>query len=313
LRWNTALGFEYAHPPIVEALALFQSAGDRVGIAQATVDHGFYLAAHGHDPAEAIRLFESGRILYQQLNDSRGLAWVLHRLGDSMRNSGDLMRARALLEESVAILRQLDASEGELALTLTGLGDTVCLAGDTFRAQALYQEAFDLCRAIGDTHASIWPLRGLIRITLSQGNPDYLLGTVDEHVARIRAQHEHSDLIFVLHLLGALVSANGETRRGARLIQEAIKMQLQFRNQCAIEESLQECVRIAARQGQWLWATRMLGAIGEPDPSLNTMVQAACSPDDFDSAWAAGRALTWQQAADEALAWLDSLGAAVVR
>lgn len=38
------------------------------------------------------------------------------------------------------------------------------------------------------------------------------------------------------------------------------------------------------------------------------ILQDKLDPEFFDAAWEAGRVLTWQQAADEALAWLEGHG-----
>jgi tetratricopeptide (TPR) repeat protein len=307
LRWNIFQDVAQADPPTMAALELFQAAGDTTGSAQAQVMHGFYLSASGRDPVEAIQCFESGLALYQNLDDWRGIAAVLHLLGDAVGLQGDLVRALALLEQSVALLRQLDASEGELALTLTGLGDVVRQHGDTVRAQALYQEAIELCCTIGDTHAGIWPLRGLIEIAVTHRGHEQVLTMVEDHVDQIRAQQDQYNLLFVLHLLGALVSAQGQTARGATLLLEALHKQKQMGKGSILDEGLQECARIAARQGQWLWATRMLGAIMEPDPVLKATVRDALPGAAFDAAWVAGQALTWEQAADEACIWLEHI------
>jgi tetratricopeptide (TPR) repeat protein len=292
-----------------EALGLFRTAGDTPGIALTLMQRGTLLIERNDYP-EATRWLEESLAHYRNLGNRRGSAAALHFLGDCAREQGDLARAAALLEESVTILRESDVNEAALSDSLNGLGDVALLQGDIAWATALYWEAVLLLRNVGDRWSVLWPLRNLGWLALVQGDDGRVCALLDDHVDWFRDRQSEARF-FLLHLLGALVSVQGDATQATALLREALALQLQFNPQL-IRESLDGLAWLVGGHGQPARAARLLGATesmlmgGVPTwrfahEQIVAAVRAQLDESVFAAAWAEGQALTLEQAIAEAL------------
>jgi tetratricopeptide (TPR) repeat protein len=263
------------------------------------------------DYSRAARLFEESLACYRDLGRQRGSAEALHWLGDCARESGDLVRAQALLEESVASFRALGTYKSELSGSLNGLGDVALRQGDIARATALYWEAFVLVQSMGDRWNSTWPLHNLGWLALVQGDDGRVRAQLEEQVAWCHDKQSPA-LPFMLLLLGALVSAQGDATRGIALLRETLNLQQQLGHGDRIKESLDGFAWLVAGQAQPARAVRLLGATESMAVEgiaawcfAHEQLVAAIRPQldevTFETAWAEGRAMTLEQAIAYAL------------
>ena len=99
--------------------------------------------------------FAEGRQRLQDVLALPGLrrtaAWAKAQtaLGYMLHNGNDVPRARALLEEALAVWRELGDQRG-IAMALMELATVLMDLGDLDRARALGEEALAICRALGD-------------------------------------------------------------------------------------------------------------------------------------------------------------------
>ncbi len=305
-----------------EALALFHAAGDRSGIAYVLYGQGVGAGDHG-DFARAMRLLEEALAMYQELGDHYYIATVLHCMGDITRDHGDAARAVALLEQSLAMCRQrgyVDETSG----VLSGLGDVACNQGNLPRATALYWEALLLVQDQRHYFTSMWPLRNLGWLALVQGDDGRVLALLQQHVGWFREKAVLSGLIGLIHILGALVNAQGDSAQASAILRDGLILQQQAGQQDEMIESLEACAGVVVGQRRAVRAARLLGAAEALRTTIGAHPKAATRPayardvaaaraqlDEaaFATAWAAGKALTLEQAHAEALAALDELQA----
>jgi ATP/maltotriose-dependent transcriptional regulator MalT len=190
------------------------------------------------------------------------------------------------------------------------LGDVALLQGDNTRATVLYWEALALLQNAGDRWYSIWPLHNLGWLALAQGDKGRVRTFLEDIVGWCRDKRSEG-LRFLLHLLGALVSTQGDMTRATTLLREALTLQRQFEPDL-VKESLDVFAWMAARQGKPAQAARWLGAtepmLTEGFPPWRSMhekimiiVRSQFDEATFAAAWAAGQALTVEQAIAEAL------------
>ena len=92
----------------------------------------------------------------------------LTALGQIALHLGDHGRARALVEETLAILRRYD-DRWARAMSLTALGQVELAAGDAGRAEALLGESAELLKAIGNPLFLPWCLEGLAGVAAARG------------------------------------------------------------------------------------------------------------------------------------------------
>ena len=90
----------------------------------------------------------------------------LSNLGHVALDQGDYPAARALLEESLAIRRELGDREG-IAASLSNLGNVALYQGDYPAARALHEESLAIRRELGDRCGIFYSLEGLAAVVAS--------------------------------------------------------------------------------------------------------------------------------------------------
>jgi tetratricopeptide (TPR) repeat protein len=296
-----------------EALALFRAAGDRSGVAYVRCHQA--LNAWHNDDSRAKQLLEEALALYQELGDHYHRAAVLHHLSSLARDNGDVVQARALLEQSLALCRR-HGYVNEASAVLGGFGDLACKEGDLSQATACYWEALLLVQDEKNDAASLWPLLSLGRLAVVQGDDGRVLAFLQQMVGLFREKGVLSALTMLIPVLGALINAQGDSIQASVILRDGLILQQQFAEQDVLIESLEAFAGVAVRQGRAMRAARLLGAaealritVGCPllppaFPPYTRDVAAAraqLNDDTFAAAWAAGRALTLEQAIAEAL------------
>jgi tetratricopeptide (TPR) repeat protein len=298
-----------------EALTLFRTAGDRSGIAYVLRYQGGYDAGGNGD----ILLVEAALALYQELGDHYHYTIVLHHLGCIARDDGDIVQAVALLEQCLALGRERGYVR-ETCIILNDLGDAACIQGDLPQATVYYWEALQLVQDEMNEYLRLPPLLNLGWLALVQGDDGCVLALVEQQVGWSQAQAVLSTLINLNPVLGALVNMHGDSVRARVILCDGLILQQQFAEQDVMIDSLEACAGVAIGQGWAVRAVRLLGAAAALRTTIGARRVSAARPayerdvasaraqlDDasFAAAWAAGQALTLEQAIAEALAELQ--------
>jgi non-specific serine/threonine protein kinase len=156
-------------------------------------------------------------LVFERLDDQRGLGWCLHFLGHVARARSELPQAEDLLEKSIAAFRGVD-DEISVILPLAALGFTVCLLGDPSRATELCEEAVRLARQTGAS--------GRLGIALIyQGQVASLLGrpvpAADAFLEGLRVARDWDSawgMAECLEGLAVVAAGTGQPARAARLL-----------------------------------------------------------------------------------------------
>jgi tetratricopeptide (TPR) repeat protein len=151
---------------------------------------------------------------------------------------------------------------------------------DLPRARVLLEECITLRISLDDELNTIWATTQLTFTELSVGN----LARAAMHLRKCLRYHRRSpfavDLPLVLEAAAVLYAFHGDIG-AARLWGAADALRTQI--------------------GAPMWP------VDRPEYERRVAeARAQLGPEEWDAAWAAGRALTWEQAADEALAWLEA-------
>ena len=233
------------------------------------------LAFAQSDYPAARALLEEGVALARELGDRPGLAWALHALGRVTVLERDNEGAKALLEESVALFRDVGDPRG-MAYSLCFLGAVARQQRVFGRATALFKESDALLRRAGDT----W---GLLAVLLQWG---------------------------------AFANRQGDHERAATLYGECLSLARNLGSTWIMGESLWGLASVARSQKRLERAVRLYGAanallnaIGAPGPpAIRAVIEqslaaarAELGEEAFAAAWAAGRAMPVDEAVAEAL------------
>ena len=234
------------------------------------------LAYRQDDFIAAHALLEESLAIRRQVGDRKGIGVAAGNLGMVALDEGELPAARALHEESLAIARETGNRNGVLA-SLGNLGIVSYELRDFAAARARFEEILAISRELGDGHTTA----------------------------------------IALHRLGTVEDAQGGYRAAEALYKESLTILQRLGLRGRIPFSLQELAVVAAALGNPLRAARLWGAeermreeIGlarpakeqpQTDPQMRDARAAAGDGAAFDRAWQAGRSMPPEQAIEFAL------------
>jgi predicted ATPase/class 3 adenylate cyclase len=250
-------------------------------------------------------------------------AHALMAAGMLARRQGEYAAARALLEESLTIFRELEDKEG-IAGSLRSLGWATHDQEDLGAAQALWEESLALFRELGDKGGIVSPLWGLGSVAREQGDYRAARAFWEESLALCRELEDRFGIAVSLNYLGWTACDQGEYEKARALWEESLALFRELGLKQGIAKDLEGLAAVAVAQAQPERAARLFGvaealraAIGAPLPPaehaeherFHSAGRAALGEEAFAAAWAAGRVLSLEQAVAYALEQPDPLPA----
>jgi predicted ATPase/DNA-binding SARP family transcriptional activator len=221
-----------------------------------------------HDPRSLVRL--TGNLqrywyAYNYLNEGR--AWVEkalshadsgeHRIGLARTLTGtgmfawlqgDNAVARSRLEESVAILRELD-DKHDLATALHFLGHATLDLGDHTWARTYFEESLELYREVADARLSQTLIGDLGLVAYHQGDYSAARTFFEEGLARLREIKVTDSMTDMLNRLGDLARIEGDYERAAELYEESLVLSRETHDDLAIASALHKLGHLARHRG----------------------------------------------------------------
>jgi predicted ATPase/DNA-binding SARP family transcriptional activator len=281
--------------------------------AAAAKSHALMLSALGRYD-EAIPLFRHSLDLTARHPDPIRQGDALNWLGRAEFRQKRYETAEAFSREALAPFRQAGDRFGE-ATALRNIGDVMRLVGRYEEAEGLFQQAMRLSREIGGGWALGMTLNSVGELLRRLGRYARAAEVYDEEIGLHRTLGNRIQLATALHNQGHAVLRLGNPARAAALFGESLRLHQSMDNRRGVCLCLAGLAGVAAETGHDLWserAARLLAAVGvhltpmgahlmgpadqsEYDDHLAT-VRAALSPQAFEQAWTAGRALTFEQA-----------------
>jgi len=224
---------------------------------------------------EARAALEEARVVAEQAGDPFALGTVLNNVGVAASQLGDMDRARTLFEESYRIRAEM-GDLSRMALSLANAGWASFELGDVARAREDTTRALAFAREVGDRRHISTALDDLGWIALAEVRIDAARDLFTEALALARQIASRAGTRTILYGLAATAGASGDGHLAARLG--------------------------AAAEHEVTGGSHLI------DPSMRAMsdrylaaARADTDPAEWEEAWAAGAALTIEQAAAEVL------------
>jgi predicted ATPase/class 3 adenylate cyclase len=164
--------------------------------------------AAGGDPADRRELANA---LY-----NRAFVTVAAVSWTDQRIAADRDRARAMLEEALAIYRELGDTAGE-GNVVWGLGGLELYGHDAGRAEPWFRRSLELHRAAGNRTMEAWSLHMLGVTMIAQERIDEAAEASRHAVMHFRDAHDLAGLTLSFDVLAAVAVARGDQPRGGRL------------------------------------------------------------------------------------------------
>jgi non-specific serine/threonine protein kinase len=325
--------YREARAALDEGLALSRQVNDHGRVGGALITLGRLVAREG-DVVRAQALFEESLSLMRTIGSRAGVALALLQLGMVARDQGEIARAEALLTESLALAWEVHAW-GIVTAALLFLGDLARdQQGDPERAARHYEQGRAVAREHEYQHAIVWHSVALGWAAHRRGDADAALAFLEEGLALARAMGDRSTSAMAWYVLGLVAWSRGDGGRATALVRESLALRQALGERRGVAECLEALASIQAgrrpptvedgdghpapgtARAAHSRAVRLLGAAaalreaaGAPlwpadQPGYEGMVAAtrtSLGAAAFTATWAAGRALTLEQAVAEAL------------
>ncbi|MBC8162155.1 MAG: tetratricopeptide repeat protein [Roseiflexaceae bacterium] len=222
---------------------------------------------------------------------------------------GDLIPARAWLEQSLALWRKLDDLDG-LGHALFFLGYAVLGQGDVVGARPLAEECLAIARRLGEPWRLGFAFVGLGNVARAQERYAEALGCYEESIALFRELGEPWTLVVALGELSNTALRQGDYDRAVLHCRESLKLCASLDDTWSTSRCLEDMAIALCRQGDATGAARLFSAaealretIGAAVPEFHrpdyapavAQVRAALGPIGA-TIWAEGRAMTPEQA-----------------
>jgi DNA-binding CsgD family transcriptional regulator len=180
----------------------------------------------------------------------------------------------------------------------------------------LFEEALALSREQGHRQGIAARLHNLGVTRLRQGRLEEAARLQRESLALFREEGRPDGIAVNLHGLGLVALERRDYRGAEALVRQSLRLARRVGYKIYVAYCLEALAAAAAGRADWGRAARLLGAAAALRDELGTIywpyerawleprsaaARAALGDAAFAAAWAAGRALSWEQAADEAL------------
>ncbi len=231
--------------------------------------------------ADARPRLEESLAIAQEIGDNGLSASITNTLALATLGQGDHAAARSYFDQGIVLSRN-SGNKRELAVALNGLAQLDRMEGALDAADALYRQALALMHELGDRETAA---------------------------------------VMLLNL--AIVAIGRRSAAGAReILQEVFTISAEVHSKPTGQCGLDVCAALAALCGEWKKAAQFFGAVAAQteqtgyhrDPAdeaflapLVAQARALLGKETFNRAEAEGHALSYDNAIDEARAWLNDL------
>jgi predicted ATPase/Tfp pilus assembly protein PilF len=300
--WCTCGHLREAHDWLSRLLAAFGAAHrDLVG-ANAHYAAGCVAEDLGQF-ADALRLYEEARHLWDEAGETRRLPDAYIALGSVRSSQGDYGGAGVSFGQALELARQL-GERRLVSVALSNLGSIAWSVGDYDKAEGFHREALDIRRELGNRAGVAVSLTSLGLIASRHGDLQGARALYQESLAILRELENRAGIAVCLNNLGEIHYRLGEFESGETLLWEALRIQHEMGDRLSLAYTLESIAAAAQLQGSCEAALRFFAAaealresLGAPLPPLEKAsndklvqeVRIALGPERFAALWTAAK------------------------
>ncbi len=208
------------------------------------------------DLAPASSLLEESLALMRQIDDRKGVAHSLWDLANLAQIQGEHAEAQTLYEESLSIRRELNDKRG-IAAVLNGLGNIAYAQADFNKARSLLEESLAINRELGDQQGAAIALQNLGNSAYFRGEYREALSLYEDGIAIQRELGNMKGIADMLNNLGGMGIAQGDYRKARSHLEESLSLRRQLGDKPGVSKSLFNLGELASSQGDYEIAEQM--------------------------------------------------------
>lgn len=279
------------------------------------------LAEHEYNFTLASARLKECLRLYQQLGDREGEAAALNRLGIATLDAGNYTQAAEWFERCCALRKETGDTVG-MAGALTNMGVVALQLGAYEQAASRLEAALTCYRDAGYISASGQVEQPTVNVantfanlgvvTYYIGNYDRAIQLIEQSLAYFQQLGFGAGVAIAFHFLGNIWRERNDLKRAASLYTQSLDLFQTNPHPQGIVQCLDELARWASLNGQIEHAAHLWGAVEALRGSIPGLLgmpglrarherdvaglRILLGRDAFEAAWAAGRALSLEQA-----------------
>jgi predicted ATPase/DNA-binding CsgD family transcriptional regulator len=206
---------------------------------------------------EAKALFEQSLAILRRLDARADLVFTLNYLGAVCSYLGDYAQTRALCHESLAIAEALGDDYGR-AIACNILGQTAYEGGDYTEAQAWSQRSFALEQQIGNGWSMAFSLTNLGKVAYALGQYAEARWFFEQSLQTRAGLGDARGVAICYNRLGDAAMALGNPAEAGQRYAQSLALVSEIGNRWGMAESLSNLGQLASTQGRDVAATRLL-------------------------------------------------------
>jgi predicted ATPase/DNA-binding CsgD family transcriptional regulator len=206
---------------------------------------------------EAKALFEQSLAILRRLDARADLVFTLNYLGAVCSYLGDYAQTRALCRESLEIAEALGDDYGR-AIACNILGQTAYEGGDYTEAQAWSQRSFALEQQIGNGWSMAFSLTNLGKVAYALGEYSEARWFFEQSLQTRAGLGDTRGVAICYNRLGDAAMALGSPAEAGQRYAQSLELVREIGNQWGMAESLSNLGQLASTQARDPAATRLL-------------------------------------------------------
>ena len=253
--------------------------------------------------ADALRLYEEARRLWDEAGEQRRLPDAYIALGSVRSTQGDYGAASVSFGKALELARQL-GERRLISVALSNLGGVAWSVGDYEKAEGFHQEALAIRRELGNRAGVAVSLTSLGIIAARRADLQGAKVLYQESLVILRELENKAGIAVSLNNLGEIHYRLGEYEAGETVLWEALHIQHEMGDRPSLAYTLESIAAAAQLQGSSEAALRFFAAaealresLGAPLPPLEKAsndqlvqeVRIALGPERFAALWTAAK------------------------
>ena len=221
----------------------------------------------------AAHFSELGRFLFEELNDSLGVALSWNAAAIGARDQGDYVTAQSNFEKSLTFFRTM-ADPVATARCLHNLGNVSKIRGDYARARLALTEAMQIFERLGDSSGSAWALNQQADVARDQGDLPGARALYERALFAFRSAGDRWGQARSLADLGTIACELGEHDAAFANFRESLDIFTSLEHRRGIARVLEGLACFASAKGD----TRRALSVAAAASHLRQMVSAPLPP-----------------------------------
>jgi predicted ATPase/class 3 adenylate cyclase len=216
------------------------------------------LAWQQGDMTSARVVLDESLAIGRELDDKHVMVETLHNLGAVANYEGDYASSASYLEESLTLSREL-GDKWHLAASLVNLGLVASKQGDLTSARSLFEESLDVVRELGDKYVLSASLCNLGEMARLQGDYSTARSLLEESLEVGRELGDKLGIVYATANLGLVAYDQGDYSSARSLYEESLAATQELGDKYQIASLIEAFAALLVVKGEPERAARLYG------------------------------------------------------